>query len=128
MTPDTSHRILLVDDEPDIRKNLQFLLERHGHRVLTAANCREAIEHVDREDDHPFRVAIVDIRLPDGSGIDVVKVVKQRSPKTICLVITAYPTDENEHDARAAGAQQLFVKPFSVEQLMQFIEKGFPAS
>lgn len=119
-----AQRILVVDDEPDIRRILQLLLEKHGHTVVTAGNCQEALARVSATDQHPFRVAIIDIRLPDGSGVDVVKTVKQLSPQTICLVITAFPSEDVKQDAQTAGADQYFTKPFSIEQLLAFIQRG----
>ena len=124
MTTPEAQRILVVDDEPDIRRILQLLLEKHGHAVTAVGNCQEAIACVSRQEARPFRVAIIDIRLPDGSGVEVVKTVKQLSPQTICLVITAFPSGSVETDARAAGADQYFTKPFSIEQLMSFIQQG----
>ena len=119
-------RILLVDDEPDIRRTLQAMLEHKGYQVETAANCRQAIELVSRSTQMPYRAAIIDIRLPDGLGTDVLKTVKRLTPQTTCFMVTAYPDEDTQRLSRDAGAQDYVAKPFSVEQLLASMQRSAP--
>lgn len=117
-------RVLIVDDVPDIRQTMQFQLERRGYVVQLASTGREAIELLTQSAKEPYRVAIIDVKLPDGSGVEVLKAIKRLSPETTCLMMTAYPMPNGQADATLNGATDYFVKPFTVQQLLDFMNHG----
>ena len=124
-TPPRPPRILLVDDDAVIRRRLRELLEQKEYVVDAVTNCREAIDCITRAAaEQPYRVAIIDVRLPDGHGIDVLKVAKRLTPETTCLMITGAPNEQAEASVRAAGADDFVVKPLLVDQLIDYMNRG----
>ncbi|MEE8239878.1 MAG: response regulator, partial [Nitrospirales bacterium] len=80
-------KILIVDDERSMRDVLSIMLKRTGYAVTVASDAEEAIAEVGRE---IFDLVITDLKMPKGSGIDVLKAVKATAPETVVLVITAF--------------------------------------
>jgi two-component system response regulator PilR (NtrC family) len=114
-------RILVVDDEPSMRELLDILLRREGHEVFTASNGRKAIEILERE---PIDLLISDIKMPDMSGVDVLKAAKMLDPDLIGIMVTAYASVENAVEAMHLGAYDYVSKPFNVEELKLRIRKA----
>jgi DNA-binding NtrC family response regulator len=83
----TRHKILIVDDDRDFRENLSGILKEAGYTPVTAATGKEAMK---RTQDEEFAVALIDLRLEDMSGLDVLKGIKERSPMTEGIFITGY--------------------------------------
>ena len=100
-------RILLVDDEPSIRHVLSHVLRREGYHVTTAEGGRQAIEKLKSE---PFDLLLSDIRMPDVSGVDVLRVAKEINRDIVALMITADPTAETAVEAMRLGAVDYFTK------------------
>ena len=117
-------RILIVDNAQDIRKALQAVLERKGYHVDAAATCRQAVEFMSRSTQTPYRAAIIDIRLPDGMGTDVLKTVKQLTPETTCFMVTTNPNQDTQRLSQDAGAHGYVVKPFAIEQLLALMQRS----
>ncbi len=107
-------RALIVDDEKNIRKVLHVLLAEDDFAVHEASTINNANGLISR---HYFDIAIIDLRLPDGSGIDVLKAVKEQSPDTVVLVITAFASTETAVEAMKSGAYDYVTKPFNLEEL-----------
>jgi PAS domain S-box-containing protein len=99
--------LLVIDDEPVILELISEVLDEH--RVITAATAAEARAIVDRGE--PFDVAIVDKNLPDGSGLDVLRWLRERRPDSDALVMTGYPSMDSAVEAIAAGACDYLIKP-----------------
>jgi len=107
-------QILLVDDEINIRKTLLLVLKNFNCTIKEAGSIEEARELMDRE---AFDLAIIDIRLPDGTGIDLLKRVKKLSPEIVVLIITAFASTENAVEAMKLGAYDYITKPFNLDEL-----------
>src|SRR5512133_2758584 len=113
--------ILVVDDEASMREFLQILLAKQGHRVASAADVAGALRRVD---EGGLDLVITDLRLGSESGIDVLRAVKERSPATEVVMVTAFATTENAIQAMKLGAYDYVLKPFTVEELKLVIEKA----
>nr|CRI42704.1 Acetoacetate metabolism regulatory protein AtoC [Chlamydia pneumoniae] len=113
--------ILVVDDEPLLRDFLSELLTSQGFIPDTAENLRNALQMIRSRD---YDLVISDMSMPDGSGLDLIKIIKQSSPHTPVLVVTAYGSIENAVEAMHQGAFNYLTKPFSSEALFAFISKA----
>src|SRR5437899_1145036 len=112
MTPPnatTRRRILVVDDDPTIRRLLALVLRDAGYDTEDVVSAEEAVE---RSSSSPFDLVLVDKNLPGMSGLQAIAAIRKKSPATLALVITAYPSLESLEEARACGAIGYLVKPF----------------
>lgn len=107
-------RALIVDDEQNIRKVLQHLLSESGLIVNEASGIGEANGLISQ---HYFDIAIVDLRLGDGSGIDLLKTLKEQHPETIVLIVTAFASTETAISAMKLGAYDYVTKPFNLDEI-----------
>jgi len=114
-------RVLVVDDEPDIRELLELTLVRMGLGVTTAGTVEEAKEHLKSE---RFDLCLTDMRLGDGDGIDLVRHISGMSTDLPVAVITAYGSAENAVAALKAGAFDYVSKPVGLEQLRALIRSA----
>lgn len=114
-------RILVVDDEINIREALAALLEDDGHRVNAAASSEQALEIL-REDQ--FDVVISDLRMKGGSGLDLLRWIRESCPATEVIILTAYGTVEGAVEAMKLGAYDYVAKPVDRERLGLLIEKA----
>ncbi|HEX9241085.1 MAG TPA: sigma-54 dependent transcriptional regulator, partial [Anaeromyxobacter sp.] len=113
--------ILVVDDEASMREFLEILLAKQGHRVRTASDAKGALARLaEAEAD----LVITDLRLGADSGIDVLRRVKELSPTTEVVVVTAFATTENAIQAMKLGAYDYVLKPFKVDELRLVVEKA----
>ncbi|MFA5941676.1 MAG: sigma-54 dependent transcriptional regulator [Sinimarinibacterium sp.] len=112
-------RVLIVDDEPDIRELVEITLSRMGLRTDAAATLAEARAHLARDS---FDVCITDMRLPDGNGITLVSEIQQRAPQTPVAVITAYGNAEAAVESLKAGAFDFVSKPVDVAVLRKLVD------
>lgn len=106
--------VLLVDDEPGIRTALRANFLRHGWRVEVASGVREAIRNLEGRE---FDLVVTDIRMPDGSGMDVMHSTRQLSPGTAVILLTAYGSVPDAVSAMRDGAYDYLTKPISFDQL-----------
>lgn len=113
-------KILIVDDERSMRDVLSIMLKRAGYAVTVATDAEEAIAEIGKE---IFDLIITDLRMPKGSGLDVLKAVKASSPDTVVLVITAFASTESAVEAMKQGAYDFLTKPFQVDEV-HFIIKN----
>lgn len=114
MTTTTSHaRILVVDDEPDLRTLYELTLVRDGYHVSTAENLAQALQHV--SEGH-FDVVITDMRLPDGLGVELIRQLGAHQRRERCVVITAYGSAENAVESLKAGAFDYLTKPVDLKR------------
>jgi len=113
-------RILIIDDEESIRKSLAAVLEENGYLVDTAENGREAIK---KSETKIYNLALIDLRLPDMDGIELLTAMRETTPKMAKIVITGYPSLENAIEAVNRGADGYIVKPYTVEDLLRKIKE-----
>lgn len=113
-------RILVIDDDEDVRKVLATALRRRGFVVDTAKDGREAIE---KSGSTFYNLALVDIRLPDMEGTRLLSETKRTTPKMVHIILTGYPTLQNAVEAVNKGADGYLVKPVNMEQLLTSVEE-----
>ncbi|MEI8028586.1 MAG: sigma-54 dependent transcriptional regulator [Comamonadaceae bacterium] len=111
-------RILVVDDEPDLRTLYELTLLREGYGVETAGSLAEAFEHLS---ERRFDVVITDMRLPDGLGMELIRHIKAQQRRERCVVITAYGSAENAVESLKAGAFDYLTKPVDLKQFRDVI-------
>ncbi|MFN3594233.1 MAG: sigma-54-dependent transcriptional regulator [Thiobacillaceae bacterium] len=111
--------ILIVDDEPDLREVLELALLRMGLATATAADVAGARALLAQR---RFDLVLTDMRLPDGDGLEVVRMVAQGSPATPVAVITAYGSTENAITALKAGAFDYLMKPVKLDVLRTLVK------
>ena len=107
-------RILVVDDERSMRELLDIALKREGYSVLLAENGTAALAQLERQ---PVDLLISDIKMPDMSGVEVLRVAKGLNQDTIAIMITAFASTESAAEALQMGAYDYVSKPFSVDEL-----------
>jgi two-component system, NtrC family, response regulator PilR len=107
-------RILVVDDERSMRELLAIVLRREGYEVILAENGRAAIASLERE---PLDLLISDIKMPDMSGVEVLRAARQIDQDLVTIMITAFASTETAVEAMRLGARDYLVKPFNVEEL-----------
>jgi DNA-binding NtrC family response regulator len=117
--------ILVIDDEEAIRLFLQATLEDHSYRVVTAGSGQEALDILPRVDPD---LVLLDLMLPDMSGIQVLDALKQALPHVNVLMITAYSGTETAVRAMKLDAFDYITKPIELDRLLQLIENALAAS
>ena len=112
-------RILVVDDEADLVATYTRLLSRVGFRVVSAPTRRDGLTVLERE---PIALAIVDLHLPDGHGLDLVRAAAIRPTPVPIIVATGFSSSATRAAALEAGAAAYFAKPFSATRLLEAIQ------
>jgi DNA-binding NtrC family response regulator len=114
-----SPTILVVDDESLLRWSLRERLTTEGYRVIEAATATEALDRASGAD-----LLLLDFKLPDGDGLSVLRKVKEQSPETLVILMTAYSTIENAIEAMKLGAYHYINKPFNLDEVVLLVEKA----
>jgi two-component system, NtrC family, response regulator PilR len=114
-------RVLVVDDEADIRELLDLTLARMGLSADCAATVAEARQFLEHEH---YKLCLTDMRLPDGEGLEIVRLIGERYGETPVAVITAFGSAENAVAALKAGAFDYLAKPVALEQLRTLIKSA----
>src|SRR5688572_20590831 len=107
-------RILVADDERSMRELLAIVLRREGYDVVLAENGREAIALIEKE---PIDLLISDIKMPDVSGVDVLRAAKRVDQDILGIMITAFASADTAIEAMRLGAHDYLSKPFDVDEL-----------
>ncbi|MGA2524520.1 MAG: response regulator [Candidatus Bathyarchaeia archaeon] len=113
-------RILLIDDDKNIRQTLSIVLQEEGYFVDTAENGKEAVE---KSYANFYNLAIVDWRLPDVDGTILITQLKETTPKMAKIMLTGYPSMNNAIEAVNQHADAFLVKPVAVEELLKKIRE-----
>ncbi|HLB43849.1 MAG TPA: response regulator, partial [Candidatus Limnocylindrales bacterium] len=100
-SPRRPSRILVVDDEPSIRELLDIVLQREGYEVLLAESGRTAVDLLERE---PIDLLISDIKMPDMSGVEVLRAARGLDPDLLGIMVTAFASTETAVEALRMGA------------------------
>jgi two-component system response regulator PilR (NtrC family) len=117
-------RILVVDDEEVIRDVLQTLLEKEGCDVTAASDAGEALAYFEAE---PYDVVLLDLMLPDRSGLEVLREIRRRDPDAVVVIVTAYSSIEGAIQAMREGAFHYIPKPFQNQEVLLTVRKGAEA-
>jgi len=113
-------RVMVVDDDPTALKGLSRILEEEGYSVETARNGREALKKIEKED---FDIVLSDMRMPGIDGMGLLKRLKEISPETAVVMITAYGSIQNAVDAMKDGAKDYICKPINPEDLVSTMQR-----
>ncbi len=115
------HYILIVDDEEDIILTLRDLLEHDGYQVDFAGTCAEAIA---RAAERHYNAVLLDLTLPDGDGLTVLKTLQERDPTLPVIVLTADVSTDRRIDLRTQGAFDYLTKPYNRDDLRATLRKA----
>src|SRR5215218_9834831 len=107
-------RILVVDDEDSMREMLRIVLRRDGYDVRVAPDGRAALDILKRE---PFDLLLSDIRMPDLSGVEVLRAAKDVNRDIVAFMMTAFASTDTAVEAMRLGAVDYFTKPFNLDEL-----------
>ena len=113
-------RILVIDDDATVRKSLEAVLKEDGYEVDVAENGKEAIS---KSKSRLYNLALVDLRLPDMDGIELLTAMRDTTPKMVKIIITGYPSLEKAIEAVNRGADGYMVKPYTMEKLLDTIKE-----
>src|SRR6185312_8065929 len=116
-----SKRILIVDDEENIGRSLRMILEREGYAVNVCKSVSEFRRHPDAQRADAY---LLDMKLPDGSGIDLLKVVKQNGAPSPAIMISGHGTIADAVEATRAGAFDFLEKPLSRERVLLAVKNA----
>ena len=117
--------VLVVDDEADIRDLMEMTLMKMGLRVDTAAGVEEAKDKLDNND---YSLVLTDMRMPDGSGLEVVQYIDELMLDTPVAVITAFGNADQAVEALKAGAFDYLQKPITLSQLRSLVKSAVSVS
>lgn len=109
-------KILVLEDEIGIRSFVSINLKREGYEVIEAGSGSEAIEKLSKEDD--ISIALLDVMLPDMSGIEICKFIRQNFDQVGVIMLTAKSQEEDKIEGFISGADDYMVKPFSIKELL----------
>ena len=113
--------ILLIDDDPGISEVLGMLLEREGYGVKFASTVKAALEQVSVPG---IDLVVTDLKLPDGTGLDVIAAVRTRHPGLPIVMITSYSSIESAIAALRGGAVDYVIKPFDNDDFLQVVARA----
>lgn len=113
-------RLLIVDDDEDMLETLSDILHEKGYKIETANTGRKAIT---KARERFFDIALVDINLPDMTGIEVLRTFRKKRPAMMNIMITGRATRQNAVDALNLGASAYIMKPVDPARLEQMIKK-----
>ncbi len=126
MSSSPSHfSLLVVDDEPDLRTLYELTLLREGYDIETAGSVEEALLHLK---DRTYSAVITDMRLPDGTGLDLLRWLEETGRREKAIVITAYGSAENAVEALQAGAYDYLTKPVDLKQFRAVVASALGRS
>ena len=117
-------KILIVDDDENIRKTMKAILEDENYSVDLATNGKEAIQMTNEK---MYNLALLDIRLPDMEGVELLKLLKKYVPRTRKIMVTGYPTIQNAVTAINKNADAYLLKPVDIEKLLQMVKEQLHA-
>ncbi len=115
------YRILIVDDEESMRDFLSIMLHREGYQVDTAVDGAQAVTHLR---DHSYDLVVSDIKMPRMTGLELLAYIKERTPETVVLMVTAFSTTDEAVEAMKQGAYDYITKPFKNEEIRLIVKNA----
>ena len=113
-------KILVVDDEPDLREMLSGILFDKGYEAVMAQNGREAIKIVK---DNGLSIIFMDIKMPDMNGVEAYKEIKKTSTAAVTVMMTGYVVEDLVKEAMNEGVYACLKKPFEMDDILNIVEK-----
>ena len=122
---DAKGRVLVIDDEPEVRKIVHLALEKNGYDVVEAEDGEKAIEVI-RSGDNPLLtdVIICDVRMPKINGVEAVAFFREQFPSVPIIVLTGYPDMQLATSFIKQGVMEYLVKPVEKEKLVESVDKA----
>jgi two-component system response regulator HydG len=117
-------RILVTDDDPDIRDGCGQVLKRRGYDVYEAETGGELVKKLEK---YEYDLILLDLKLPDANGLDLLKHVREKDPHVPVIMITAYGTIQNAVEAMRMGANDFLPKPFEPDELRMVVRRNLSA-
>jgi two-component system, NtrC family, response regulator AlgB len=114
-------KLLIVDDERNIRRSLERFFQSLSHTVVTAEGGPQAVELIAAQ---PFDLILTDYKMAEVNGLELIVEARRRQPSCLVILMTAYATVENAVAAMKAGAYDYVTKPFSLDQIQHVVERA----
>ena len=115
-----SARILVIDDEDTIRKTISMTLEHTGYVVDTAEDGKQAIQ---KAKSNFYNLALIDIRLPDMEGTELLTSLKDTTPRMVKIILTGFPGLQNAVTAINKGVDAYLIKPVNPTELLRVVKQ-----
>lgn len=116
-------QIYILDDEPGVRQSIETILLAEGYQVKSFGRGTELIHYLDQTTFTAPSVALVDLRLPDMSGVTVMSKIKEKSPETEVIMLTGNPDLSSAVDSVNAGAYAYLLKPYNMDEIKNILDK-----
>src|SRR6478736_5035027 len=116
-----NHRVLIIDDERPVLMTLEALLKRHGYQVETAPTAAQGLKALKSK---PPTLVLLDLRLPDADGLEMLDRIKTELPQVQVIILTAHDSLHNAIESIKRGAYHFISKPYAPEELLSLIEKA----
>ena len=120
MMKNNSIKILVVDDEEDMRLALETTLQREGYQTDSAENGKKALDKLEQED---FNLVVTDVKMPEMTGLELLRAIKSRWPNIEVIMMTAFEIIDNAVDAMKEGAYDFLIKPFKADVLVTAVNR-----
>lgn len=114
-------KVLIVDDEPGALESFRMILEIKDFEVSTFSNGLEALATAEKSS---FDIAFIDLKMPIIGGLDVLRKLKEISPDTEAIIVTAYASEESQANAITLGAMEYLRKPFLMEEVFSLCDRA----
>jgi two-component system phosphate regulon sensor histidine kinase PhoR len=115
-------KILVIDDEYIVQRSCEKTLVPEGYEIRLAISGKEGLDLLEKES---FQLVLLDLRMPDMDGIEVLKKIKESWPETVVIMITGYSTVETAVQALRLGAFNHIEKPFTPNTLLSAVKEAF---
>jgi DNA-binding NtrC family response regulator len=113
-------RVVVVDDDPSVCKTLNMILEENGDVEQSFSQPRQALQAIRKK---PFDLALVDIKMPDINGLELVERIREEDPRVAILVLTAFPDIQTAAETMRLGTRDYITKPFKDQELLAAVER-----
>jgi len=117
-----NHRVLIIDDERPVLMTLEALLKRHGYQVETAPTAAQGLKLLKSKSP---TLVLLDLRLPDADGLEMLERIKGELPEVQVIILTAHDSLHNAIESIKRGAYHFISKPYAPEELLSLVEKAF---
>lgn len=115
------NKILIVDDDPELRESIRELLGEEGYDITTVPDAETALESVSET---RFGLILIDLIMPGMGGMNALRLLKEKSPDTCIVVMTAFSTVEYAVESMKQGANDYISKPFKIEELLSVVGRN----